>query len=145
MKKSMLHKAFSLIEVILSVFILGLLLGVGYFITYGSQFVSDVLKTEAVTIVATLRKAQMMSMYGVFSGGVTVHFDEGSLRVVETNEEVEFSGVRISLFGLSGGGRDVIFSREFGAANPGGTLTLEGPRGMTKTLTISPSGAIDLT
>lgn len=143
MKKLSKKSAFTLVEIILVVVIAAILLGIGFFATRGSQLVSDVLRTETENIIATLRRAQLESMFGVSGTDFTVDIASDRLTVSPSADVLILDGVTIGSIDLVGGGNDIVFIHNLGTAAQSGTLTVQGPRGRTRRIRIEPSGRID--
>lgn len=143
MKKSSKKSAFTLMEIILVVVIAAILLTIGFFATRGAQFVSDVLRTETENIIATLRRAQLESMFGVSGTDFTVDIASDRLTVSPSADVLLLDGVTIGSIDLVGGGNDIVFIHNLGTAVPSGTFTILGPRGQMRRVRVSPSGRID--
>lgn len=143
--KNLFNKfSFSLIEIILVVFLTALFLGIGFFMSSGRYYISDVLRTETDNVVTFLKKAQMSAMFGVNdSEYFAVNFNRTSVRVgFPVQDELRLDGVSITDISLSNGGNEIRFLRKFGTADPNGSITLTGPGGATRIINISPSGLI---
>lgn len=144
MKNFCNKSGFTLIEIILIIFLASLFLGIGLFISSGRHYVSDVLRTETDSVIAFLREAQLSAMFGV-SGAeyFSLHFEADSVFVnYPLHEELVLDGVQITDISLNGGGNEIRFLRGLGIANPSGSVTLTGPAALTRTINILPSGLI---
>lgn len=136
------HNAFTLLEIILVVFIAGLLFSIVFFANSGRYLITDILRAETDAIVSELKSTQFSSMFGVAGADYTVHIESTSITTSPGNKITKLDGVTISNISLNGGGSDITFSHQFGEPSHFGTLTVLGPNGETRTITISQAGAI---
>ena len=150
-----LSRGFSLIEILIAIFIFGLLLAIGFlsyrFFEYGTE-----LDIEAQSILAISKLAQTKtlasegaSQYGVhFEADKYVFFKGDTYIDGAADNEVHQLPSRLDIYSivLNGGGNDVIFERISGITNQDGTIGLQitSDPSQTKTINISPFGKIEL-
>lgn len=137
-------RAFTLIEILLVVFLAGIILTIGMFASHGESFLSDIVRTHTDEIVGMIRKAQMQSLTGQPGAPYSVRFTPSTVTILPTNEIVDLADdVQLSSIQFTGGTNIVVFSTATGKPDVTGTIKITGNRGDTRTITISSFGNID--
>lgn len=140
-------RGFTLIEVLLSVAIIGILVGLSLPIYQSFQNRND-LDIAAQNVTDTLRRAETYSravngdsQWGVEiqSGAVTLFKGTSFASRNTTYDEAISMSTSISLTGLS----EVLFTKVTGAPNTTGSVTLTSSNNDTRTVTINAKGMVD--
>lgn len=134
---------FTLIEILLVVFIGAIIISAGFFASYGSSFVSDIVRTNTDQIIALMRKTQMQSLTGQPGAPYSIEFTTNLITVHPSEETLILSDVELSSIQLSGGVNTISYSTSLGKPSVTGSVTVRGLRGNSRNIIISPSGVID--
>jgi prepilin-type N-terminal cleavage/methylation domain-containing protein len=140
------QKGFTLLEMLLSIAIMAILLGMGapLFQSFNSRNNLDVATVETVQ---TLRRAQMLAQASDGDTSWGVHIVNGSLtlfqgtsynfRTILADELFEIP-TSFTISGLS----DVLFTKFSGIPQNTGIITITSPENETRTITINSKGTI---
>lgn len=141
----MMQQGFSLIEMLLSVVLIGLITGLSVPIFFSLKSRSD-LDTTGYRIVETIRRAQSYARHGRDDSAWSIHVEDSAVtlyrglsfasRPVEEDEEAALEGVGAS--GLS----DVSFAKLTGIPNNVGSVTIVGANNETKVITLNAKGMV---
>ncbi len=149
-------KGFTLIEVIITITVLGIL-GAIAFGSYRSTLQSQQIEQDAAKIVSVYEEARSLSIsgrqgssYGVHASATKVTRFQGQNYVAGSTSNVDellSPYVTISAITLTGGTSDVIFSKISGTTTASGTITLAliASTTVTKTITIYGTGLVEIT
>lgn len=157
------RRAFSLIEVLLSLAILALLASIAS-ISFLSYQREEALNSEAQSLISVLRLARERTIALEDNKAWGVHFEihPSNKYVLFRDEGNGYNGATLKIFystgnsvaidslSLNGGGQDVIFEKLTGQTSNYGTgdnyqaIVLKDRRGVAKSVLISPLGRIDL-
>ncbi|MBA3733347.1 prepilin-type N-terminal cleavage/methylation domain-containing protein [Patescibacteria group bacterium] len=148
-----LKKGFSIIELLMSLAIIGLLTTI-ILTSFVSFRKNQSLSKDTETIVETLRQARNQTLSSKNSSNYGVHIESskivlftGSTYVVNTASNQEFilnSTDNILSITLAGGGSEVVFNRLTGETSQNGTVVVSSAGiSKTKTVTIYKTGVIE--
>ena len=157
---SKLNRGITLIEIIVIVFILGLISSIVFF-NLSAFRDSYALKSNSADIVSLINKARSNTLSSLSSKNYGIHFDTDKVSLFDgitfnpvnpTNETLELSSaLDISSVVIEGGSNDIIFQRLTGAVTNGTsgtvgtiTVTLKSNPLKSKIITISKTGNISL-
>lgn len=148
-----MNRGFTVIELLLSLAIIAVISAIG--ISAMSPVNTDkALITETEKVLSLIVKARSETLAAKEGSVYGVHFEERQAVLFKgltysagaTGNQIQtlHDEVKISVFALSGGGSEVIFSKLTGATTQSGTVTLTTLRdaGKTKVITISSTGAV---
>lgn len=151
---SLRHKAFSLVELILVIAILGILAGV-FFFSFSSLLIKTELDTKSIEVRNLLRTAQNQAAARWNDSRWGVYFD------IPASQATLFAGpsfaarnqqfdtllalplsVKINALIINGGGTEVVFRRGSGETTQFGSVTLTGANGTPQTIYFNAIGQI---
>lgn len=151
---SLRHKAFSLVELILVIAILGILAGV-FFFSFSSLLMKTELDTKSIEMRNLLRTAHVQAAARVNDSRWGVYFN------IPASQATLFAGpsfaarnqqldtllalplsVKINALTINGGETEVVFRRGSGQTTQFGTVTLTGANGMQQTIYFNAIGQI---
>ena len=137
-------RGFSILEVILTIVIMSVLVGLAATYYSNSQIRADV-NSQAANIIHYLRLAQSNAASGLNNANHGLHFEASSYTIFEgelynnndpENVKIDLpSTITINGINLDGGGHDVIFLKATGETDNFGTITLNSAA-INKTVTI---------
>lgn len=153
--KGMRSSGFSLLEILIAVFIIIMLATAAVF-SFGSLRNSTSVSTTAGQIVSALQLARSQTVSGVNDTNFGVHFETNQYVLFEgttydsnaaSNEVYPLSdSVEINTITLSGGGSEVVFDRIEGTTGNDGSIEIRSTADTTQTATVTvlPSGLIGM-
>ena len=145
------RRGFTLIEVLITIGLLGLIAGLGVFVSMDS-YRGNLFRAERNIVVSILQKARSQAIHNVCVGSVCadgqlhgVHFDPNQYAIfqgaiynpADINNEVIQANSNVHNSGLA----NIVFSQLEGTTS-GGTLTLTDNSGHTSAITINNEGQI---
>lgn len=153
MKIGQLKKAFTVLEIILVIFILAITVGFSILYFQGTQVRSD-LNTQTSILVSYLRLAQSNAISGRTGQPTGIHLNSNSyvLFVGPTYNAASSTNytsnlpatLNIQNVSLNGGGTDIVFTTPFGESNKFGSFNLRSEQiNKTNTITVSANGIIN--
>lgn len=136
---------FTLIEVLLSVALIGLIAGIGAVVFQQLQSRND-LDVAATTMATAYRRAQALSRAADADTTWGVRVDVGSITIFQgaayASRNTLFDEVSATSLAITPSGfQEVIFAKLTGLPQTTGSLTLTGPNG-TRTLTLNAQGTV---
>jgi prepilin-type N-terminal cleavage/methylation domain-containing protein len=141
------RQGFTLIEMLLSVACLGIILAMTV-PSYRMLQIRNDLDVSMITLVQSLRRAQLLSQtgsgdtpWGVYVGNGSILIFKGNSyisRDVSSDEETR-TPTNIIVSGLS----EVTFSKLYGLPSAAGTITLTGLENQTRNVIINQKGMVD--
>ena len=150
-KKSAKH-GFSMLEIVISIAILALIVTLSLVSFFALNRRSE-LNSSASIIKSVLSEARSKTLAGYSGTRYGVHFASTSVTIflgdtynagAGTNVTTSiYQNTTVSNVAVSGGGVNIIFNRLTGETSQPGTVTLTGPGGATKTLTIYGTGIVE--
>ena len=140
-----MRRGFTLIEVLLSVALIGLIAGIGA-VVYQQLQNRNALDVAAVTMATQFRRAQVLSRAADVDTTWGVRVDAGSITLFQgatyVSRDTTFDEVSsISSSITPNGFQEVVFAKFTGLPQTTGTLTLTGPYD-SRTLTLNAQGTV---
>jgi prepilin-type N-terminal cleavage/methylation domain-containing protein len=146
MQKKCHSSGFTLLEVLLSVAIIGIISGIGIPVFQSFQVSNDMGVTTS-TVIQTLRRAQLLaqandrdSQWGIKaqSGSITLFKGDSYIARDTSADEVYTTPASLQYSGLT----EVVYSKLFGIPTPTGTLTITSANNETSQIVVNAKGMV---
>ncbi|MDP3661564.1 MAG: prepilin-type N-terminal cleavage/methylation domain-containing protein [bacterium] len=148
----MKYRGFTLLEVVVSVAILALVVGAGWF-SFSSYAARRELDSGAARVAALITEARSKTLAGENSSAYGVHFESDravlfrapTYQAGSSDNKTEMLARRITISTISFSGNEVIFKRLTGAAVSAGSITLlvRGNPSVSKTVSVNTLGTVE--
>jgi len=141
------HNGFTLLEVLLSVALISLIVGIGTPVYQSFQARND-LAVAANTIAQSLRRAQLLSQAVDGDASWGIHIGSGSVTLFQGISYAARNSARDEVFELAGsiapsGTSEIVYAKFSGIPQTIGTITLTSSANETRNITINAKGTAD--